>query len=281
MPRSACSNLPICFSVAPVNEPFSWPNSSDSISSSGIAAQLTWTNRCAGARAVAVDGARDELLADAALARAAARWRWSARRARPPRAPAAAPGSRRRSGTSTPSPACSVAVLRRAAADWSSAFCSVTSTRSLLSGFSRKSKAPELGSPRRPSLIVPWPGDHHDRQRLVDGAQLSQHLDAVHARHLDVEQDEVAALALGQREAFLAGGGADELVVLVLEDHPQRVADGGLVVDDQDARIWASGWRVSGRRRGRSCSCALLELGLVDVERQDVAGPRGARSARR
>ena len=45
MPRSACSNLPICFSVAPVNEPFSWPKSSDSISSSGIAAQLTWMKR--------------------------------------------------------------------------------------------------------------------------------------------------------------------------------------------------------------------------------------------
>ena len=45
MPRSACSNLPTCFSVAPVNEPFSWPNSSDSISSSGIAAQFTCTKR--------------------------------------------------------------------------------------------------------------------------------------------------------------------------------------------------------------------------------------------
>ena len=31
------------------------------------------------------------------------------------------------------------------------------------------------------------------------------------------------------------GRGADELVVLVFEDHPQRVADGGLVVDDEDA----------------------------------------------
>ena len=34
---------------------------------------------------------------------------------------------------------------------------------------------------------------------------------------------------------FLAGRGADELVALVLEHHPQRVADGRLVVDDQDA----------------------------------------------
>ena len=36
-------------------------------------------------------------------------------------------------------------------------------------------------------------------------------------------------------DTVLAGGRADELVVLVLEDHLQRVADGGLVVDDQDA----------------------------------------------
>ena len=42
---SACSNLPICFSVAPVNDPFSWPKSSDSIRSSGMAAQFTCTNR--------------------------------------------------------------------------------------------------------------------------------------------------------------------------------------------------------------------------------------------
>ena len=44
MPLWASSNFPICFSVAPVKEPFSWPNSSLSISSSGIAAQLTCTN---------------------------------------------------------------------------------------------------------------------------------------------------------------------------------------------------------------------------------------------
>ena len=35
--------------------------------------------------------------------------------------------------------------------------------------------------------------------------------------------------------ALLAGGGAEELVAFVLERHPQRVADGRLVVDDQDA----------------------------------------------
>ena len=53
-------------------------------------------------------------------------------------------------------------------------------------------------------LIVPWPEIDHDRQRLVHRAQPLEHLEAVHARHLDVEQHEVGRLALGQREPFLA-----------------------------------------------------------------------------
>ena len=44
VPPSATSNLPIRRSVAPVNEPFSWPNISLSTRSLGMAAQLTETN---------------------------------------------------------------------------------------------------------------------------------------------------------------------------------------------------------------------------------------------
>ena len=44
MPPCACSNFPRWRDAAPVNAPFSWPNSSDSISSEGTAAQLTLTN---------------------------------------------------------------------------------------------------------------------------------------------------------------------------------------------------------------------------------------------
>ena len=47
--------------------------------------------------------------------------------------------------------------------------------------------------------------DHHDRQRLVGAAQPAQHLEAVDAGHLDVEEHEVGRLALGDREAFRAG----------------------------------------------------------------------------
>ncbi len=44
VPPSACSNFPACFAAAPVNAPFSWPNSSDSINSAGTAAQFSVTN---------------------------------------------------------------------------------------------------------------------------------------------------------------------------------------------------------------------------------------------
>src|SRR3990170_2783436 len=44
VPPSASSKRPLLRPVAPVNAPFSCPNSSDSISSSGIAAQFTATN---------------------------------------------------------------------------------------------------------------------------------------------------------------------------------------------------------------------------------------------
>ena len=44
MPPEASTNLPMCCSVAPVNAPFSWPNSVDSTRFSGIAPQLTATN---------------------------------------------------------------------------------------------------------------------------------------------------------------------------------------------------------------------------------------------
>ena len=44
VPPCACSNLPRRCCVAPVKAPFSWPNSSLSMSSPGMAAQLSFTN---------------------------------------------------------------------------------------------------------------------------------------------------------------------------------------------------------------------------------------------
>ena len=55
-------------SMAPVNAPCSWPNSSESISSGAIAPQFTRRNGPRAERRVLVDGARDDLLAGAGLA---------------------------------------------------------------------------------------------------------------------------------------------------------------------------------------------------------------------
>ena len=68
VPPFAASKKPTLRRSAPVNAPFSWPNSSLSSSDSGSAAQLMprWAPRCA-ARAL-VDRFGHELLADAGLA---------------------------------------------------------------------------------------------------------------------------------------------------------------------------------------------------------------------
>ena len=68
MPPSACSKRPRRCVSAPVNAPFSWPNSSDSSSSAGIAEVFSATNGFVCARAVLVQRARDQLLAGAGLA---------------------------------------------------------------------------------------------------------------------------------------------------------------------------------------------------------------------
>ena len=68
MPPSACSKRPRRVVCAPVKAPRSWPNSSDSSRSFGIAAQLMATNGPLGARAVLVQRVGDELLARARLA---------------------------------------------------------------------------------------------------------------------------------------------------------------------------------------------------------------------
>ena len=67
-PPSAISKRPLRIATAPVNEPFSWPNSSLSTMFSGSAAQLNLMNGPSAVEAVIVEGVGDKLLADAAFA---------------------------------------------------------------------------------------------------------------------------------------------------------------------------------------------------------------------
>ena len=73
VPPCAAWNCPTRVATAPVKAPFTWPNSSDSRSASGIAPQFTATNGPLGARRAAVDLPRHHLLAGAGLARRRAR----------------------------------------------------------------------------------------------------------------------------------------------------------------------------------------------------------------
>ena len=66
---SARANFPFLLATAPVNAPFTWPNSSDSSSVSGMAAQLTLMSGRPRLRAPGVDGPRQQFLARAGLAR--------------------------------------------------------------------------------------------------------------------------------------------------------------------------------------------------------------------
>jgi hypothetical protein len=79
------------------------------------------------------------------------------------------------------------------------------------------------------------PRHHHDRNGRVGGLDALEHFEPVHAGHLDVEEHKVRWIALDQRKPLLAGRSADELVALILERPPHRVADTRLIVDDQDS----------------------------------------------
>ena len=68
VPRSASSSLPALSRYAPVKLPLTCPNNSDSSSVSGRPAQFIATNGAEARGTARVNGARHELLADAALA---------------------------------------------------------------------------------------------------------------------------------------------------------------------------------------------------------------------
>ena len=96
-----------------------------------------------------------------------------------------------------------------------------------------RAEAPRFKRGRR----RPVRGDDDDRQRFVQAAQPAQNLESVEARHFDVEKHQVRMLALDDRQPLGPGSRHQAFVALVLENHPHRVADGGLVVNDEDARL--------------------------------------------
>jgi hypothetical protein len=79
------------------------------------------------------------------------------------------------------------------------------------------------------------PRDHQDRRGRLALHDPIEHFEAIHAGHLDVEKDRVHRVRVELRERGLTVRRRRDGVPLVLENHPQRVADVRLVVDDQNA----------------------------------------------
>ena len=93
--------------------------------------------------------------------------------------------------------------------------------RSALRGFHR----------RRDRAVA---GDHDDLRTLVELAQPAQRLEAVQARHLHVEEDEVRTELGVHRDRLPAGARHLDFEVFVFEDLFQGLADTRFVVDDQN-----------------------------------------------
>ncbi len=97
-------------------------------------------------------------------------------------------------------------------------------------------------------------GDHDDRQ--VRGRELALQpaadLEAVHARHHDVEQDDVAQPLLADRDRVRAVGRGEDVEIFRGEARLEQLDVGKDVVDDEDARghrfTWLRGNGRSSRR---------------------------------
>ena len=81
---------------------------------------------------------------------------------------------------------------------------------------------------------VAMPGDHQDRRGRFALGDPVEDLQPVHAGHLDVEENRVDALRVEARESSLSVGRGQHLITLVLEDHPERIADARIIVNHQD-----------------------------------------------
>src|SRR4051794_24173205 len=93
-------------------------------------------------------------------------------------------------------------------------------------------------------------GEDDDRHRRP-AAQRADHVDAVHVRQAEVEDDEVRVVGRGGTQRLRPGGRRRDAVLPGEEVDPQRPQDLGLVVDDEHARHRAASARPAPRSPGR------------------------------
>jgi hypothetical protein len=125
-------------------------------------------------------------------------------------------------------------------------------------------------------VLVVGGGEDH-RRRLVEGAQVAGRLDAVHARHADVEQHHVGREALAERDRLVAVRrlADDRDLAQVLEQVAQPLASRRLVVDDQQAYAVGLGSGVHHGRAAFSVGTARA-VTTARLRRPPSRGPRGS-----
>ena len=222
------------WAVAPVKEPFSWPNSSLSIRFSGIAAQLTAMKGRGGAVAVLADAPGHEFLAGAALAGdhhgdvagghlADGLEHLLHRRGTPDDALLVVLGV---DGRLVVAGGAQVGVGLQGVLREGKHLLRIERLHDVVERAVLHRLDGRLGRAKR--------GHEDDQLPGIDRADVLQRLDPAHPAHADVQEDDVrrAGLHVGDRLLAARGGGD---VVIARGQHPrERVTDLGVVVDDQD-----------------------------------------------
>ena len=84
-------------------------------------------------------------------------------------------------------------------------------------------------------------GDDDGGHLLGQVAELLQHLQPIHVGQPQVQEDQVRAVGEEQGQALLAAGGGDGLIVVGGEGAADKVADGVVILDDQDGAFFRHG----------------------------------------
>ena len=90
---------------------------------------------------------------------------------------------------------------------------------------------------RRHLVLLAVADRQDDDRRLGPLAQAGAHLNTVHLRQAQVQDDDVGRVGGRQRQALLTGAGRRHAEALLAQDRAQGAQDLRLVVDDQDVRL--------------------------------------------
>ncbi len=232
MPPSASLKRPCLAVRASVKAPFAWPNSSLSMRPAGMAPQLTATKGCAALRRALVQRPRDELLARAALAgdedggvHGREPVHLAQHRLEPLALAEDALGRRRRGRPQAPVLAQQPLALLGLAEDEDD----LLGLEGLLDVVVR------TGADRLQRLLLRAVGAHHQHgEARVLGFRMAQHGEAIALGHAHVAQQHVVAARGQLAHGLLAVGHGANLVPVLFEHQGEDMADGGLVVGDED-----------------------------------------------